>query len=318
MTMFPLSCELHVVLGAGPLGRATALALVMPGRHVRVVNRSGGLDLPLGIESVAVTLGQGDAAGAACAGAAAVYFCAQPPYHRWPQEFPALQEAAIAVASGSGARLVVAENLYGYGKVAGSMTETLPLTARTRKGRVRAEMHARLMDAHCRESVSVTVARGSDFFGPWVEGSAVGSRLFRAILNGRPAEVFGDPDTLHTYTFIEDFGAVLAILGTDDRAIGQVWHVPNAPAVSTRRFVELAFKLAKKKSRLRKVSRMELGALGLFVPPLREMKEMLYEFERPFVVDHRKFSVAFGDISTPLESAITQTLDWARGPSLGE
>ena len=51
---------------------------------------------------------------------------------------------------------------------------------------------------------------------------------------------------------------------------------------------------------------------GLFVPAARETVEMMYEFEKPFVVDHSKFAAAFGDISTPLENSIAATVAWYR------
>lgn len=304
----------HVVLGAGPLGRATAAALAKAGHAVRLVNRSGKLsDPPAGVELVGADLRATETFGPIVDGAAAVYFCAQPAYHRWPQEFPALQEAAIAIASKAGARLVAAENLYGYGPANRPFTEDMPMAATTRKGRVRAAMYARLMQARAEGLISVSIARGSDLFGPHVEGSAVGARAFRALLKGEGVGLLGDPNALHTVTFVEDFGAALAVLGVDPRADGQVWHVPNAPAVSQRRFFEIAARLAERRLSVRKVGPLELHALGLFISPVREMIEMQYEFERPFVVDHTKFVNAFGDLSTPLEAALDKTLVWIRG-----
>lgn len=307
------SSQYHVVLGAGALGRATARALFARGCRTALVNRSGAAPgAPAGVTLHAGDLRRPETLAPIMAGAHAIHFCVQPPYHRWPEEFPPLQAAALALCAGSGARLVAGENLYGYGAVDGPMTEGLPLRAHTRKGRVRAAMHEDLMRAHRAGTVAVTVARGSDFFGPFVGGSAVGERGFKAVVGGKPAEVFGDPDTPHSFTFIEDFGAAMAMLGGDDRALGEVWHVPNAPPVSMRRFFELAFRLAETPPRMRKVGALELRMLGAVVPPVREMIEMQYAFEAPFVVDHGKFAAAFGDISTPLETALARTIEWTR------
>lgn len=306
--------DLHVVFGTGPLGRATASALNARNKRVVVVNRRGQLkDKPSGVTLAAADLLDPVAARHICDGAAAVYFCAQPAYHRWPQEFPVLQEAVIAAAASSGGRLVVAENLYGYGKVIGPMTEDLPLKPNSRKGKVRAAMHASLMRAHEAGSVQVAVARGSDFFGPWVDGSAVGARAFQALVAGKSVDVLGKPETPHSYTFIDDFGAALAILGTDARSPGQIWHVPNAPAVSTRQFMAIACRLAETPEKLRKIGAFELGLVSAFIKAAGETVEMLYEFEAPFVVDHHKFVRTFGDISTPLEAAISRTIEWTRG-----
>ena len=220
------------------------------------------------------------------------------------------QNAVIDLAEGSGAVLVVAENLYGYGPVTAPMTEDMPLNPNTRKGKVRAEMHHSLMAAHAAGRIQVAIARGSDFFGPYVDGSAAGARAFAAVIKGKAVDYTGDIDAPHSYTFVRDFGTALALLGTDPRGIGQVWHVPNAPTVSSRTFFEKAFGLTSRIPKFRKMGMIEMKLLGLFVPPLKEMVEMIYEFEKPFVVDHSKFAAVFGDISTPLEAALEETVGW--------
>ncbi len=299
----------HIVLGAGPVGRATACALLARGERVVIANRSGRVPaLPPGARPIALDLADRDAAVMACAGARSIYFCAQPPYHRWPKLFPPLMDAAIAAAAATGARLVVADNLYAYGRVDGPMTEATPIRPVTRKGRVRAAMLAALAEAEAAGRIKAAIARAADLFGPGVEGSAAGLRLFRAIAAGRRVTVGGDPDQPHSYTFIGDFGAALAILGTDPRGPGQAWHVPNAPAVSTRHFLGTAARLAGRPLRLRAAGRAEMALLGLLIPAVRESIEMLYEFEHPFVVDHARFASAFGDIATPIEAALAATL----------
>lgn len=305
-----MQTDLHVILGTGPLARATALALLSRQLRVRLVNTSGRmLDLPKGATIVAADLLDLDAGAAALEGAKAVYFCAQPPYHLWVEKFLPLQAAAMAATRKVGARFIVAENLYGYGPANGPMREDMPLRPNTRKGEVRALMHQALMAEHAAGNLAVAVARASDFFGPHVDGSAVGSRAMLAVAAGKAVEVMGNPDILHAYTFVSDFGEAMAILGTHDRALGEVWHVPNAPAVTTRRFFELAFAVAGTgPARLRQFSRLEMRLIGLFVPPVRESIEMLYEFEQPFEVDHSKFAAAFGDHATPIQSALEQTL----------
>jgi nucleoside-diphosphate-sugar epimerase len=305
--------HMNLILGTGPLGRATAKALLYKGEEVTLLNRSGRLDhAPHGAVIVAGDLAKPEAILDSVREYKAVYFCAQPPYHRWTEEFPALQAAAIKVAQYAEAKLIVAENLYGYGPVDRPMTEDMSLRPNSRKGKVRAEMHETLMAAHHSGLVRVAVARGSDFFGPHVEGSAVGSRAFKALVAGKSVECFGNVDMQHSYTYVEDFGTALAILGTDDRSLGNVWHVPNAKTVTTREFWRKASDIAGLTSKLRKVGRLEMKILGLFIPPVKEMQEMMYEFEQPFVLDDTKFTSTFGNIATPLEDALKQTIGWTQ------
>lgn len=301
---------LHVVLGTGPLARATGEALLLRGQAVRFVSRSGRMtDQPGDSTLVAADLLDLQAASSALKGASAVHFCAQPAYHRWVQEFEVLQAAAIAATRSTGARFIVAENLYGYGLSDIPYREDMPLRPNSRKGEVRTRMHLALMAEHQAGNLQVAVARGSDFFGPHVEGSAVGERAMNAVRAGKVVEAVGDADAVHAYTFIKDFGTAMAVLGTNETAFGDVWHVPNAPAVSTRRFFELAFKVAASGPvRLRQMGKIEMALIGLFVPPVRESIEMLYEFEKPFRVDHSKYAARFGDHATPLEAALAETL----------
>ena len=304
---------LHVVFGTGALGRATVSALARRGHRVRAVNRAGqSRGLPAGVEFVRADAAEPAEARAAARGAAVVYQCAQPGYTEWPARFPPLQASILGAARAAGARLVVGDNLYMYGPTDGPLVETLPYAATTRKGAVRARMAEALLEAHARGEVEVALGRASDFFGPGVSGSAVGERLFHAVARGKAAGVFGDPDALHTYTFVEDFGEALAVLGERDEALGRAWHVPSAPTGTTRAFVERAFQIAGHPPRVRAAGRTLMRLVGLAVPEVRESVEMLYAFERPFVVDHSAYAAAFGDHATPLVESLTRALGGSR------
>lgn len=308
--------NLHVVLGVGPLGRAVMKALVKHGQRVRAVSRRGQMpEAPQGVELVSGDLYQASAVRELTRGATAVYQCAQPLYHQWPQQFPPLQAAIIEGLSGSGVKLVLAENLYGYGDTNGlPLHEGLPLAAHTRKGRVRAQMTEAALAAHRAGKVRVAIGRGSDFFGPYVRESLYGDRALLPALQGQAAQTAGNVDLPHTATFIEDFGEALAILGEREEALGQVWHVPNdQPRLTQREFMALVFAEAGHAPKMAPASRALLAIAGLFMPGAHEMVEMMYEFEKPFVVDSSKFETALGMKPTPMREAIQRTVAWHRG-----
>src|SRR5688572_12482352 len=108
---------LHVIVGAGPVGLATAARLQALGHRVRVVTRHGAG--PSTVDRVAADASDAGALASAANGAAAIYNCANPPYHRWPELWPPLSAALLAAAERSGAVLVTMSNLYGYGSVSG-------------------------------------------------------------------------------------------------------------------------------------------------------------------------------------------------------
>ncbi|MBC8098372.1 MAG: NAD-dependent dehydratase [Armatimonadetes bacterium] len=302
---------LHVVFGTGPLGLATMHALVSKGLRVRMVNRSGRAAVPPEVEVVAGDAYSTDFTRHVTQGAAAVYQCAQPEYHEWVEKFPPMQAAILDGAATNGAKLILAENLYMYGDTDGkTMHEGLPYTAHTRKGKVRAQMSQTALQAHQAGKVRVAMARGSDFFGPAVLGSALGERELYPLLAGKQVSGLANIDAPHSYTYINDFGTALATLGTDDRALGQAWHVPNAPTMTTRQILTLFFEEAGLPPKIGSMSPLVLRIGGLFIPAAREVIEMLYEFQKPFVVDSTKFERAFGIQATPIRDAIKPTLAW--------
>lgn len=313
--------ELHVVYGAGPLGRSVVEELARRGVRVRVVSRSGKMaEAPQGVELVAGDLYDPAAVRKLAAGAAVAYQCAQPHYWEWPQKFPPLQAAIIEGLTGTGTKLVIGENTYMYGDTDGRpLTEDLPYAARTRKGQVRAAMSRAALAAHTAGKVPVALGRGSDFFGPWVLGSSHGERVFYPALAGKAASFGGKLNLPHTATYIGDFGKALVILGERDEALGQAWHVPaDRPQITQRQFAELVFAETGHPVRASGMGKLMLTLGGLFIPAARESVEMLYEFEKPFVVDSSKFERAFGVRATPIGDAIRATVAWYRAHPAGK
>jgi nucleoside-diphosphate-sugar epimerase len=303
----------HVVLGAGTIGSTIAEQLVAAGEPVRLVSRSGRASVP-GAEAAAADLTDPAAVRAVAAGAEVAYFACQPAYTDWPKGFPPLSEGVLGGLVGTGTRLAVVDNLYLYGPTGGRpISEDLPAGATNRKGRARAALAERFLAAHQAGDVPVVIARASDYFGPRGVATTAGDRLFPPLLEGKKVQVFGDPDLQHSYTYVPDFARALIELGGRPEALGEAWHVPTAPAVSQRRFVELAADAAGvPMPGLSRVSKPMLYLAGIFVPPAREMIEMAYEFEEPYVVDSSKIERAFGLQPTPLDEALTFTVRWWR------
>jgi nucleoside-diphosphate-sugar epimerase len=140
----------------------------------------------------------------------------------------------------------------------------------------------------------------------------MGERVFYPALAGKKAQVMGDPDALHTYSYIPDIAKGLAILGEHDEADGQAWHLPNAPAITTRQFIDQVYDAAGTEPGISATPRWVVNTAGLFNGNVRELKELLYEFEEPFIVDDSRFKASFGDIATPLPEAIETTVAWFR------
>lgn len=302
----------NVIFGAGPLGLAVARRLVASGKGVRLVNRSGKAPAPSGAEVFAADAADPAAARRACEGASVVFHCATGAYGQWEKALPPIMNGIIEGAAAAKARVVYGDNLYAYGPVDGPLREDLPYRPVGPNTKARAEMATMLMDAHTAGKVPATIGRASDFYGPYARQSKAGDVVFGRALAGKPAQVLGSPGLPHTLTFIDDFAAGLVTLSQQERALGEIWHVRSAETISMRKFVEMVFQQLHRPPKLQAVPTILVNVLALVAPPMRAVKETMYQSQRPWVVDHSKFVHAFGGETTPHEAAIAQTITWYR------
>lgn len=304
----------HVVVGAGPVGRATAELLAQRGHQVRLISRSSGKSGE-SIERIALDATDSEKLARACSGAEAIYGCASPPYHRWVRDWPPLSAALLDAAERAGAVLVLMSNLYLYGDpLEKPMTEDMPVAPNSRKGEIRAQVWRDALARHEAGAVRVAEARASDFIGPGVTaGGHLAERVIPPMLRGKPIRVLGDPDARHSWTFVPDVARALVRLATDERAWGRPWHVPTPPPYSARSAVAAMCRIAG-------VSEVQVGATpwwmlrvaGLGSPLMRELLEIRYQFDKPFVMDSSAYTSTFDEEPTPAEEALTATVEWWR------
>jgi len=311
--------ELHVVFGAGQVGGALIAHLAAQGKSVRSVSLHRPAVLADGVDCRIADVNNIEAAVDAAEGASVIYQCLSAPYTKWPELFPPMQRSVIGAAERAGALLVSLENVYGYGPTDGvPMTEDLPLAATTVKGRTRASMTKELRVASESGGIRIAIGRASDFFGAGATESTLGERVFAHALSGRKADFIGNPNLLHTYSYVPDIASGLATLGADKRSIGQVWHLPGPETVTTRALLDLVAEDVGHPIGIRNVPKLALRAGGLVSPMMRGLAEMAYEFEAPFILDTMKFEAVFGSEATPLVTAIADTLTWYRSNGVGE
>jgi nucleoside-diphosphate-sugar epimerase len=305
--------RLHVVFGTGQVGLELSTHLAALGLEVRSVSQHRPPVLAEGVSWLGADACDADAAAEAAKGASVVYQCLNAPYTQWAQRFPPLQRGVLAAAERAEALLVSLENVYAYGPTGGQpMTEEHPLAATTVKGRTRAAMTHELQAAAALGRVRIAIGRASDFFGPGVTESTLGARVFAKALAAQKVDFLGDPTLQHTYSYVPDIAAGLAKLGTDDRAVGQVWHLPGPPTQTTLQVLDLLSQQIGHPVDIRSMPTVLLRALGLVSPMMRSLAEMEYEFEEPFVLDTTKFESTFGGSGTPLVTAIGATVAWYR------
>ena len=208
----------HVVVGAGIVGRTLAELLAKDDQEVIVISRSGSGPTHKNIKKVAADVADLSKLLEIAPSAAAIYNCVNPPYHRWAIEWPPIAASFLGYAEKTGAVLVTCSNLYGYGPVEVPMTEDLPLSAQGVMGKVRAQMWLEAKALHDVGRIKATEVRGSDYVCAG-EQSRVGSRVMPKILAGKAAQVLGDIDVKHTWTYPLDVARLMQIVATDSKAL---------------------------------------------------------------------------------------------------
>lgn len=302
----------HLVVGAGPVGHHVAALLAARGSDVTVATRSGrstGLD---GVRHVALDASDADALARAAEGADVLYNCANPgDYTQWDRVWPPLAAAMLTAAERAGTVYAITGNLYPYGPVDGPMTEDLPDAATDHKGRLRTRMWA---DARAASEAGrlrgVVEVRGSDYMGPGVGANGHVSRVAPAALRGRSVTMLGRTDQPHTFTDVGDVARTLVAAAEDIGAHGRAWHVPsNAPRTQAQALTDVLAAAGRPAVRVRSLRGPALAAVGLFSPLMRELRQLSYQWDRPYVLDSTAAQERFGIAPTPWEEVCRRTAD---------
>lgn len=299
--------SLRIVLGAGPVGSAVALELADRGEQVRVLTRHGAGPEHPRIERITADASDPAVLAEHSAGASVIYQCAQPPYPRWSQDFPPLARSVLAAAEQTGALLASVGNLYAYGQFDGPVREDHPLRPNSAKGRVRADLWTEALAAHEAGRIRTVEVRGSDYLGAGATSAAT-ILVLGPVFAGKPALVPADLDAPHSWTVTDDVARTLVAAADDETAWGRAWHVPTAAPLSVRALADLAANLAgTAPAKVRRMPSAVLWAAGLFNADAREMREMRYQFNRPFVLDSAAATARFGIAPTPTADAVRAT-----------
>ncbi len=306
--------EVHVVFGAnGPLGKAIVKELSRQDNiQIKAVSRTGGGDHSQSVLTApANALSQSEVIKV-CEGASVIYHCMNTPYSTWNGTLVPMMKNLITAAAEHGSKLVYGDNLYSYApQNDGVYNEGLSWEPVTRKGRIRAEILKMLKNAADDKQIRFTVGMASDFYGPNVTVSGhLGERVFANVLAGKAAQYIGKPELPHTFTYLIDMAQDLITLALDDRADNEFWHVRNAPALSFNDIMELLSKEINRPAKLQAVPGFALTIMGLFNKDIREIKEMLYQFYNPFIIEDYKFKKTFGGDATPLAVGLHKTVEW--------
>lgn len=286
---------MQTILGAtGAIGTGLAKELTSYTKNIRLVSRK-----PKKVNDhdylYAADLSDPEQADEAIAGSEIVYLTVGLDYKTkvWQQLWPAIMRNVINACKKHNAKLVFFDNMYMYDpKYLGNMTEETPVRPVSVKGAVRAEISQMLLHEVKTGNLTAMIVRAADFIG--LQNSALTETVVKNLLKGKKATWFANINKMHTFTFIPDAVRGTAILGNTPDAFNQVWHLPtvNTP-LTGKQWIELFAKEAGVAPKYQVLPKSMMGILGLFVPVLKELKEMAYQYEQDYVFNSSKFESRF-------------------------
>ncbi len=302
--------QTFVIIGAGPVGSTAAVELATKGHTVKMVTRSGSGPQHSMIERVSVDAKDSVALSRIAKQADVLMNCANPPYARWDLDWPPLATSILRAAAQSGAALVTMSNLYGYGPRHQTMNATTPLESSGKKGMVRSAMWREAKSAHDSGRVRVAEVRASDFFGPLVTDAGMGERVVPRILQGKGVQVMGSMNVSHSFSYMPDVARTLCAVATSDNSWGRPWMVPSI-TMTQRQFVDgLCEAAGVKRVKVSQLPAAFLRVLGIAVPLMRELQEVQYQFNQPFVVDATETTEILNVAATSAVHAFAETIAW--------
>lgn len=304
---------MQTILGAtGTIGRPLARELMNHTAKVRLVSRN-----PEKVnerdELFTADLTDPEQAMKAVEGSEVAYLVVGLEYRLkvWQQTWPKLMRNVIEACIRHKTRLVFFDNVYMYDRTAiPHMTEESPVNPPSKKGRVRSEIADMLMQEVKAGRLEALIARAADFYGPENYKSFAYEVIFQNLKKGKRPIWMGKPDLKHSFTYTPDAAKGTAMLGNTHEAFGQVWHLPTHPDAPTGR--ELITMFNRELRLQKKPMVMPTGMvrfMGLFMPLMKELGEMMYQYEQPYFFDSSKFENKFRYKPTTYEQGVKATVD---------
>jgi nucleoside-diphosphate-sugar epimerase len=299
---------MHTILGAGgPVSNEVMKELLQQGYTVRLVSRRK-IDPPIKASWVGADLKDKQQVLDATKGSSVIYMCAGLQYNKkvWQQEWPLIMQNIIDAAKASNARLVFFDNVYMYGRVKGAMTEKTPNNPLSVKGAIRAQVAEQLMKEVRAGNIRASIARAADFYGAESLNSFFDSMVLAKFAKKQKAMWLGNASSKHSFTFVPDAGKAVVLLGTHPESDNQVWHLPTAPALTGKAFIDLAASIFNTRPAYSRVNKFMLTSIGLFNKMIGETAELYYQYEYDYIFDSKKFEDYFTIKPTPYADGIKQ------------
>ncbi len=303
---------MQTILGAnGVIARELSSQLPKYTTRIRQVSRNPKAVNP-GDETVKADLLNAEEVRKAVAGSEVVYLLAGLKYEIsvWRDQWPKIMKNVIEACKASGSKLVFFDNVYAYGLVRGAMTEDTPFNPISKKGEVRAAIATTLLDEIKAGNLQAMIVRAADFYGPNVPLSMIHASVVDRLKAGKTPQWIGNPKRIHSFTFTPDAGKSVAVLGNTPSAYNQTWHaLTSSEKITGESLLRLACEAAGRPYGVQALPKFGVRLLGVFIPILREITEMMYQYEEDYFFDSTKYSSAFKASATSYQEGVRKMME---------
>lgn len=304
--------SLHTILGAnGNIAKVVSAELHQKGITVRQLSRNPQKVNP-DDELFPGDLLDAKSVSEAVSGSRVVYLLAGIQYKAsiWERKWPIIMRNTLDACIAHGARLVFFDNMYAYDPAhVGNLTEDTPLNPKSRKGKVRKQILEMLWGEVKAGKLQALVARAADFYGPDARNSVLHELVINKMKAGKSAQYLYSSSRKHAWTYIPDAGEATAFLGLQEDSWNQNWHLPTDPSYASVDEIHTLLNLKLGTNlKIQVLPSWLVSALSLFIPVMKEIKELSYQLEEDYRFDSSKIQKAYGLEATSIEEGLINSL----------
>jgi len=303
----------QTILGAnGTIGKLLAKELSQYTQNIRLVSRNP-VKINESDELFPADLTDANLVDKAIEGSAIVYLVIGFEYNikAWQNNWPKLMKATIESCIKHQAKLVFFDNVYMYDKSAiPNLTEDSPINPSSKKGLVRRDIAEMLLKAVEEGNINALIARAPDFYGSENQNSFLIQVVYNNLIKGKNANWFVNGNKKHSFIYTPDAAKATALLGNTPDSYNQVWHLPcDDHTLNAQEWVDLFNKEMNTNKKLSVLPMFLIKILGIFIPFMREMPEMMYQYNQDYFFDSTKFKKRFNFTPTSYQTGVKQIVN---------
>ena len=304
--------ELHTVLGAnGAMGKALADELKKRKLHYKLVSSNSSQDKQT-IEKADLT--NKEETLQAIKESRYVYLCVGLPYSTkiWTEQWPIIMQNVIAACAVHNSKLIFFDNVYSYSQpLSIPFDEKMSQKPTTKKGELRKYIADVMLNAVAEKRIDGLIARSADFYGPNAKNSILYISILKKMLQGKKPQSLSNGNIAHTYAYLADNAKAILELSLRNDCYGEIWHLPVSNLTTLDQVVKIFNQVLKKEYKLQVMPKFMINILSRFIPMIKEVKEMQYQFDNEYKMSHQKFMTQFPDFEiTPIEKGLTEMANY--------